>query len=117
MSQNRPNILYIMDDQHRWDYLGSMGADFVKTPNLDRLAERGVQFTQCTTNCPVCAPSRIAVASGLQPVRLGALGNSNFLPRTATNVLSTATRPQLLRRLRGQTGSGKTRWVQWTRWR
>ena len=84
MSQNRPNILYIMDDQHRWDYLGSMGADFVKTPNLDRLAERGVQFTQCTTNCPVCAPSRIAVASGLQPVRLGALGNSNFLPRTAT---------------------------------
>ena len=46
MSQNRPNILYIMDDQHRWDYLGSMGADFVKTPNLDRLAERGIQF--CT---------------------------------------------------------------------
>ena len=84
MSRNRPNILYIMDDQHRWDYLGSMGTDFVKTPNLDRLAERGIQFTQCTTNCPVCAPSRIAVASGLQPVRLGALGNNNFLPRTAT---------------------------------
>ena len=46
MSQDRPNILYIMDDQHRWDYLGSMGADFVKTPNLDRLAERGIRI--CT---------------------------------------------------------------------
>ena len=34
MSQDRPNILYIMDDQHRWDYLGSMGADFVKTHKL-----------------------------------------------------------------------------------
>ena len=52
MSQNRPNILYIMDDQHRWDYLGSMGADFVKTPNLDRLAERGIQFTQCIDKLP-----------------------------------------------------------------
>ena len=46
MSQDRPNILYIMDDQHRWDYLGSMGADFVKTPNLDRLSERGIRI--CT---------------------------------------------------------------------
>ena len=81
---DQPNILYIMDDQHRWDYLGSMGADFIKTPNLDRLAKRGVQFTQCTTNSPVCAPARVAVASGMQPHRLGALSNQCYLPRTAT---------------------------------
>ena len=53
---DRPNILFIMDDQHRFDYLGCAGADFVRTPNIDRLAEQGMHFTQCTTNCPVCAP-------------------------------------------------------------
>ena len=84
MAQDRPNILFIMDDQHRWDYLGSMGADFVRTPNLDKLARRGVRFTQCTTNSPVCAAARIGLASGLQPCRLGALGNGFFLPRSAT---------------------------------
>ena len=78
----RPNILFIMDDQHRFDYLGSAGAGFVRTPNLDRLAERGVRFTQCTTNCAVCAPSRIALATGLQPSRLGCVDNSCFLPRS-----------------------------------
>ncbi|MCZ6634577.1 MAG: sulfatase-like hydrolase/transferase [bacterium] len=85
MAQDRPNILFIMDDQHRWDYLGSMGADFIRTPHLDRLAERGIQFTSCTTNCPVCAPSRVALASGLQPTRVGALDNSCFLPQGTTS--------------------------------
>ena len=39
---NRPNILFIFDDQHRHDYLGAAGASFVNTPNLDRLAQRGM---------------------------------------------------------------------------
>ena len=68
---SRPNLLFIMDDQHRHDYLGSAGAYFLQTPNLDRLAARGVRFTQCTVNAPLCAPSRIGLASGLQPGRLG----------------------------------------------
>ena len=79
---DRPNILFIMDDQHRFDYLGCAGADFVRTPNIDRLAEQGMHFTQCTTNCPVCAPSRIALASGMQPSRLGCVENNCFLPRS-----------------------------------
>ncbi len=77
---SRPNILCIMDDQHRFDYLGCAGADFIHTPNLDRLVERGIRFTQCITNCPVCAPARIGLASGLQPFRLGSLDNGSFLP-------------------------------------
>ena len=79
----RPNVLFIMSDQHRFDYLGCAGADFVQTPNLDRIAARGVRLTQCTTNSPVCAPSRIALATGLQPYRLGALDNNSFLPGSA----------------------------------
>ncbi len=76
----RPNVLFIMSDQHRHDYMGAAGASFLRTPNLDRLAARGVRFTRCTTNSPVCAPARIGLASGLQPVRLGALDNNAFLP-------------------------------------
>jgi len=75
-----PNILLIMSDQHRHDYMGCAGASFMHTPNLDRLAARGVRFTQCTTNSPVCAPARIGLATGLQPARLGALDNRAFLP-------------------------------------
>ena len=72
---NRPNILFIFDDQHRHDYLGSSGASFLNTPNLDRLAKQGTRFTQAATNCPLCAPSRMALATGLQPVRAGVLAN------------------------------------------
>ena len=71
----RPNILFIFDDQHRHDYLGASGASFLNTPNLDRLARQGFRFTQAATNCPLCAPSRMALATGLQPVRAGVLAN------------------------------------------
>ncbi|MFW6132301.1 MAG: sulfatase [Planctomycetota bacterium] len=76
----RPNILLIMTDQHRWDWLGAAGASWVNTPNLDRIARRGVRFTRCQTNCPVCAPARIGLAAGLQPGRVGSLDNQSFLP-------------------------------------
>ena len=77
----QPNLLFIMTDQFRHDYFGAARAGFVHTPHLDRIAARGVRFTQCTTNAPVCAPARIGLASGLQPSRLGALDNQSFLPR------------------------------------
>jgi choline-sulfatase len=79
-SSRGPNILFLMDDQHRWDYLGCAGAEFVRTPHLDALARRGVRFSHCCTNAPVCAPARIGLATGLQPARLGALDNQCRLP-------------------------------------
>jgi choline-sulfatase len=87
----RPNILLILDDQHRFDFLGCAGADWVRTPNLDRLAARGVRFRHCTSNAPVCAPARIGLATGIDPWRLGSLDNASFLP------LSTPTCYQRLR--------------------
>jgi choline-sulfatase len=76
---NKPkNILLIMFDQMRHDYLGYRGASWINTPNLDRLAERGAVFTHCVTNSPVCSPARIAFATGLQPHRLGVLNNHTF---------------------------------------
>jgi choline-sulfatase len=79
--ETKPNILFIMDDQHRFDYLGCSGADFLSTPNIDQLAKKGARFTNCFTNAPVCAPSRIGLATGYQPSRLGAQDNSSYLPR------------------------------------
>jgi len=90
-SNTRPNVLLIMADQFRADHLRAAGAEFVRTPNLDRIAREGVVFTRCFTNSPVCAPARIGLASGLQPVRLGATDNSSFLP------ISTPTYYQRLR--------------------
>lgn len=82
--QKSPNILFIMDDQHRHDYLSAAGAKFVNTPNLDRLVKQGIRFTQCITNAPVCAPARIGLASGYQPSRLGCLDNNCYLPHQTT---------------------------------
>ena len=71
----RPNFLFVFDDQHRYDYLGAAGAAWIDTPNLDRIAARGMRFTQCAVNAPVCAASRMALATGLSPIRAGVLMN------------------------------------------
>ncbi|WP_062105943.1 sulfatase family protein [Bacillus niameyensis] len=67
---NKPNILFIMADQFRWDAIGEDG-NWVKTPNLDRVAEEGINFTNCITNSPVCVPARISLATGLYPHNTG----------------------------------------------
>ena len=60
----RPNILFLMADQHRWDAVGRAGLYDVRTPNLDRLADEGAFFTHSFTPMPICAPSRQCLASG-----------------------------------------------------
>lgn len=77
---DQPNVLFLMDDQHRADWLGCAGASWLPTPHIDALASRGIRFSQATTTCPVCAPSRIGLASGIRPSRLGALDNDGVLP-------------------------------------
>ena len=81
----RPNILLIMTDQHRADWIGASGTGFVDTPHIDALARRGVRFARAGCSSPVCAPSRAALASGLLPHRLGVLHNKiNFPPDCPT---------------------------------
>jgi len=62
-SIERPNILIIMPDTHRADALGCVNPT-VKTPNLDRLAAAGTNFTHCCTVSPLCMPARASVVSG-----------------------------------------------------
>jgi len=61
---SKPNILYIISDQHNAKCLGVAGHPIVKTPNLDRLSETGVRFTHAITQSPICTPSRICYLSG-----------------------------------------------------
>ncbi len=75
-----PNILMVMSDQHRADWLGCAGASWVSTPNIDALAERGVRFSRAVCNSPLCAPSRSALASGLRCSSVRVLANSDLYP-------------------------------------
>ncbi|MFC1483624.1 sulfatase [Candidatus Neomarinimicrobiota bacterium] len=77
---NRPNIVLIMTDEHRRDCVGAYGAQTVRTPHLDRLAARGVVFEQFYATCPLCAPTRTALATGRYPHQNGLLLNKSGLP-------------------------------------
>ncbi len=58
------NILFIMCDQLRWDYLSCYGHPHLKTPNIDRLAQNGVRFTRAYVQSPVCGASRMSFYTG-----------------------------------------------------
>ena len=63
-SPRRPNIIFIMTDQQRWDCVAANGNKLIKTPNLDRLAARGANFTHAFVSSPVCVPSRVSFFTG-----------------------------------------------------
>jgi arylsulfatase len=63
----RPNILFIMTDQHRWDCLGVNGNRIIRTPHLDALARRSANFTHAFVQAPVCVPSRASFFTGRYP--------------------------------------------------
>ncbi|MGX9354701.1 sulfatase-like hydrolase/transferase [Roseobacteraceae bacterium S113] len=58
------NVLWIMADQLRWDYLSCYGAKHIETPNIDRLAARGVRFERAYVQSPICGPSRMSSYTG-----------------------------------------------------
>lgn len=63
------NILLIHSDQHRFDCLGCNGHALVKTPNIDRLATEGVNFTHAFTPTPICSPERASLLTGQWPIQ------------------------------------------------
>jgi len=73
-SGSKPNILYLMTDQHRSDCLGCAGNHVIKTPNLDSIAADGVLFSSAYTSTPSCTPARSAILTGLSPWHHGMLG-------------------------------------------
>jgi len=85
------NVLFIESDQQRWDALGIHSDGLVQTPNLDRLAARGVDFANFYSNSPLCCPSRASAYTGRWCHEIGCYGNSTpFDGRVPTygNILS-----------------------------
>ena len=64
-SADRPNIIFILTDDQRFDSLGYAGNDIIETPEMDRLAQEGVYFRMALVTTPLCAPSRASIFSGL----------------------------------------------------
>lgn len=62
---NRPNIIFILTDDQRWDALGYAGNQIIKTPEMDALASSGVYFSHAMVTTPICAASRASIFTGL----------------------------------------------------
>lgn len=76
----QPNILWICTDQQRFDTLGCYGNQFVRTPNIDRLAENGTLFERCFSQSPVCTPSRASFLTGRYPRTTRTRQNGQSIP-------------------------------------
>ena len=77
---DRPNVILILSDDHRWDGLGAAGNPNVITPNLDRLARAGVYFPQAVAHVPQCSPNRATLLTGLSPHQTGWYSNQSQRP-------------------------------------
>lgn len=114
-ADTRPNILFLMADQFRFDCLGANGNRLIRTPNLDRLASESANFARAYVQAPVCVPSRISYFTGRYPhshknrvnytpagpqpfiqeilkkngYRTGSVGKLHFYPPTSEHARST----------------------------
>lgn len=61
----KPNIIFVLTDDQRWDALGFSGNSIIKTPNMDSLANSGVYFKNAFVTTPICAASRATILTGL----------------------------------------------------
>ena len=63
-NEQRPNILFVLLDDVRFDDLGFTGHPFVQTPNFDRIAREGIEFTNAFAATPLCSPNRASILTG-----------------------------------------------------
>jgi len=91
-TKQRPNIIFILTDDQRFDAMGCAGNPLIRTPNIDSLAARGVRFDHAYVTCAVCSPSRAACLTGRygsangvttldRPLNKGELTFAHFLAR------------------------------------
>ena len=83
-----PNIVFILTDQMRGDCLGILGHPVVKTPNLDRMAQKGIVFPAAYSACPSCIAARASIFTGQRPTTHGRLGYRDQVPWRYQNTLA-----------------------------
>jgi arylsulfatase A-like enzyme len=96
-TQKRPNIVFIMSDDHAYQAISAYDNTLIETPNIDRIAKRGMLFTNASVTNSICAPSRATILTGKHSHINGKVDNVN--PFDTTNV----TFPQLLQEAGYQT--------------
>lgn len=78
--ENKPNVIFILCDDLGYGDLGCYGQKIIKTPNLDKMASEGIQFMQHYSGCPVSAPSRCSIQTGLHSGHSQIRGNKEIMP-------------------------------------
>ncbi len=93
----RPNILFIMTDDHATQAISCYGSNLIETPNIDRIAEEGLRFNNCYVTNAICAPSRAVILTGKFSHKNGVTDNEKVFDGSQT------TYPKLLRQAGYQT--------------
>lgn len=101
--ERKPNIVFILADDLGYSELGCYGNRFNETPNIDKLAKKGIRFTQAYSSAPVSSPYRAALMTGQYPARIGI---TDYLRPNSGNFLDTnyVTLPEALRKNGYHTG-------------
>ena len=71
----KPNIVFLFPDQFRSDFLGCYGADWLKTPNIDRIANNGIRYSNAFSASPICVPARTSLLTGMNAIKNGVTDN------------------------------------------
>jgi len=93
LKKKRPNILFIFSDDHAYQAISAYGSNRNKTPNIDRIANDGVLFTNCCVTNSICAPSRAVIQTGKYSHLNGVLDNRQVFDtsqQTFPKILKTA---------------------------
>jgi uncharacterized sulfatase len=85
---NRPNVIFIFSDQQRWDTVSCYGSPLIEnlTPNLDKMARKGVRFEYSFTCQPVCGPARSCLQTGKYATETGCFRNGIALPENEKTI-------------------------------
>ncbi|QDV55154.1 sulfatase [Rosistilla oblonga] len=94
----KPNVVFILADDLGWSDTTLFGTTkFYKTPNIERLAARGMTFTRAYSSSPLCSPTRASILTGLSPARTGITTPNCHLPKVILAAEATATGPPHLK--------------------
>jgi len=75
----KTNFVFLLPDQMRADFLSCYGANFLETPNIDRIGRQGVRYERAYCPSPLCVPARVSLLTGMNAIKNGVLDNSQFL--------------------------------------
>jgi arylsulfatase len=93
--QARPNLIFILADQLRPDFLSCYGARCISTPHIDCLAASGVRYDRAYSEHPICVPARTSLLTGMHALKTGVLDNGLFV-RPDHRACGMPTWPELL---------------------